>query len=536
MYRFILAQRFIDKGIALPELLKKRIQQLQRSKQLSTLQGIRRGIEKESMRVSALGEISQTPHPTSLGSALTHPSITTDYSEALLEFITPVYQDPSQAINYLVDVHAFTYQNINDEKLWSTSMPCILKGEMSIPIADYGTSNIGRLKHVYRHGLWHRYGRFMQTIAGIHYNFSMPDSFWLAMQSSEERKDSLQSIRSDYYFALVRNFRRYSWLLLYLFGASPALCKSFLNGREHDLESLDENSLFAPHGTSLRMSDLGYQNSTQSSLNVSFNSLEGYVTSLDAAIKTTCAEYETIGVKNNDQYMQLSTNILQIENEYYSDIRPKRVAQSGERPSSALKLRGVEYIEVRCLDLNPFLPVGIDVEQVKFLDVFLLTCLLLESPQISEDESKQIRYNIDHIAYFGRESDLRLFNQSTAVSAKSWSLSFFENLAMVAEVMDGVHGGMSYRAAVESQKEKVLNPELTPSAQVINTMRKNNWSYYQFANELSTEHERYFKSKSLNESVMSSFIQQAQESLNQQEALEASDKVSFDDFVTEYMA
>ncbi|WP_303854611.1 fatty acid cis/trans isomerase, partial [Salinicola salarius] len=167
---------------------------------------LRRGIEKEGLRVDAEGSIVQTAHPHGLGSKLTHPHITTDYSEALLEYITPVYCRPADALSFLGDLVRFTYRQLDGEWIWPASMPARLQGNDSIPIADYGTSNIGTMKHVYRKGLDARYGRIMQSIAGIHYNVSLPDDIWPLLQKLEGRQDeSLQGYRSTRYFDLIRN-------------------------------------------------------------------------------------------------------------------------------------------------------------------------------------------------------------------------------------------------------------------------------------------------------------------------------------------
>ncbi|HEX4975680.1 MAG TPA: glutamate--cysteine ligase, partial [Pseudomonadales bacterium] len=197
--------------------------QLTNASQAQTLKQLRRGIEKESLRVTPEGRLAQTPHSKRLGSALTNPAITTDYSEALLEFITPAFPSVDETLAYLKKTHVFTYQNIENELLWVNSMPCIMGDDDGIPIAQYGTSNSGRMKTVYRNGLGYRYGRRMQTIAGIHYNFSFPDEFWQAFQVNEQNTQTLRDFASSSYFALIRNFQRFSPLLIYLFGASPAV-------------------------------------------------------------------------------------------------------------------------------------------------------------------------------------------------------------------------------------------------------------------------------------------------------------------------
>ena len=325
------------------------------------LQGIRRGIEKESLRSLSSGALAATPHPQALGSALTHPHITTDFSESQIELITGVHAGIEDCLGELRRVQNYTLASMGEEMLWVSSMPCGLPTDDAIPLGQYGSSNVGQAKTVYRSGLGYRYGRRMQTISGIHYNWSLPE------------------VSSQDYFALIRNFRRHAFLLLYLFGASPAVCSTFVQGRSHSLQELHPGTMGLPYATSLRMGRLGYQSDAQSALAVSYNSLEGYAASLHQALTEPYAPYVDIGVRNADgSFKQLATSLLQIENEFYGTIRPKRVIFQGERPLHALRERGVEYVEVRLMDLDPFETVGINAQTMRFLDVFLLHCLKTE--------------------------------------------------------------------------------------------------------------------------------------------------------------
>ncbi|MDP1716867.1 MAG: glutamate--cysteine ligase, partial [Burkholderiales bacterium] len=308
-----------------------------------------RGIEKESLRVRPDGMLADTPHPAALGSALTHPHITTDFSESQLELITGVHAGIEPCLEELTEIHQVVYRHVGDEMLWCASMPCSLPADDDIPIGQYGRSNVGRAKTVYRHGLAHRYGRRMQTISGIHYNFSLPEAAWPLLQQADAHHGAAQSYQNDAYFSLIRNFRRYSWLLLYLFGASPAVCKTFVAGREHALQSLTRGTLYLPGSTSLRMGPLGYQSEAQAALAVSYNSLESYGRSLYGALTEPYPPYAAIGIRDGEDYRQLNTTLLQIENEFYGTIRPKRPIRPGERPLHALRERGVEYVEVRCM-------------------------------------------------------------------------------------------------------------------------------------------------------------------------------------------
>src|SRR5437763_5417722 len=367
------------------------------------LQGIRRGIEKESLRVRPDGSLAQTLHPAALGSALTHPHITTGFAESQLELITGAQTSVEKCLEELTQIHQVVYKAIGEEVLWCASMPCNLPSDHLIPIGRYGTSNVGRAKTVYRLGLAHRYGRRMQAISGIHYNFSLPD------------------VTDEQYFGLIRNFRRASWLLLYLFGASPAACSSFVAGRNHELIEPAPGKHSAPHATSLLMGRLGYQSDAQASLCVSYNDLEHYTASLYEALTQPYPDYEKIGIRNGDDYKQLNTTLLQIENEFYSTIRPKRRIQRGERPLHALRERGVEYVEVRLMDLDPFVPIGITEATCRFLDVFLLHCLLAASPPDTPREIREVRDNLQRVAHRGRETGLLLLRNGTEVPLADWA-------------------------------------------------------------------------------------------------------------------
>lgn len=516
-----------------------RLTLLQSAPLKSQLAHIVRGIEKEGLRATPGGDLAQTPHPKGLGSALTHNSITTDYSEALLEFITPALESPDAAVNCLRDIHAYTYNHLGDELIWPASMPCILHGEDSIPIANYGSSNIGTLKHVYRIGLAYRYGKMMQAIAGVHYNFSLPKDFWPLYRSALGCNQNNQDFQTEQYFALIRNFHRYSWLVLYLFGASPALCASFMEGQEHHLDNLDEHTLYAAEATSLRMGDLGYQNDAQQGISVCYNSLERYVEGLGKAIHTPHPAYQSLGIKVDGKYRQLNANILQIENEYYSDIRPKRVTPSCQKPLHILAQQGVEYIEVRNLDINPFLPVGIDEQQIRFMDSFLLFCLLEDSPSCEEEQTGVNIQNKSRVVNQGRSKDLQLFEAIDKTrSLHDWGTDLLDKISRVAEQLDQAHRKQQdglYQQAVTAQRAKLSDSSLTPSAQVMAAL-KGGRSFAELSLELAHKHKTFFATHPLADSAFDKLTEQSKQSLQKQRELEASDTESFDAFLARYNA
>ena len=492
-----------------------------------------RGIEKEGLRVKTDTSISQIPHQAALGSALTHPYITTDYSEALLEFITPVRDSASKVLDFLQTAHSYTYQHLGDELIWPASMPGVIDEELDVPIAQYGQSNVGQLKHVYRHGLWHRYGRKMQCIAGLHYNFSVADELWSEL-AKIQNKPLDQNFISEGYFSLIRNFRRNSWLLLYLFGASPTLDKSFVKGKEHPLQELDDDSLYLPYATSLRMSGLGYQNNAQDGLFVCFNGLPSYTNTLHQAMQQSVPAYEELGVKKSDTYFQLNTNLLQIENEYYSDIRPKRNSKQGEKPLTALNEHGVEYIEVRCLDLNPFMGLGIDESQIHFMDLFLSYCLLSNSPVLEEAECKEVADNQHNVVLDGRNPEFTLMRKGISTPLKTWAFEVLQDMHALAEVLDDKHSGNHYQTALKIMLERVENSDLTPSAKVLHDMKVKGISFKEFALQQakvhSTQHQQALEVKKAAE-----WSEVAEKSLQKQQDIEDIDDVTFDQYLADYL-
>jgi glutamate--cysteine ligase len=500
-------------------------------------QGLR-GIERETLRVDRHGHLARTPHPRALGSALTHPQITTDYAEALLEFITPAEHDIGLVLHRLDAIHRHAYSKLGDELLWSESMPCELPPEEDIQIAWYGSSNIGMLKHVYRRGLALRYGKAMQCIAGIHYNYSLPERLWDVLLHSEgveqERRSGLRAFQSESYIALIRNFRRYSWLLMYLFGSSPVLSASFLRGRPHQLEQLTGDTLYLPWATSLRMSDLGYQNDAQSGLTPHENSLESYVTTMMDAVRRPHPPYQEIGTRRDGEWIQLSTNVLQIENEYYSTIRPKRVIRTGERPVQALCRRGVQYVEVRCMDIDPFEPVGISVETGRFLDTFLLFCALDESPLINQMESQVHARNFVRAVKEGRKPGLTLTRDREEIELRAWAEELIARLRPLAALLDEQHNeGAVHAASLDIQAAKIADPARTPSARVLEEVRELG-SAAAFGLRQSELHAASFRDSALLPVETAMFEELAATSLAEQAELERTQSSDFDDFVERY--
>lgn len=502
-----------------------------------SLSGGLKGVEKEALRVRPDGLLADTPHPRLLGSALTNRFITTDFSEALLEFVTPAFGNTWETLGFLCDIHRFTHERLDDELLWPASMPCRIPAEPDIPIAQYGSSNVGRMKTIYRRGLGYRYGRSMQTIAGIHFNYSVPESFWPAWQEREQQRGELNAFRSAGYLELVRNFRRFGWLVLYLFGASPALCRSFAANAGTDMPRFDGHTLYEPFGTSLRMSDLGYNNRTQAKINISLNSLDEYVRDLSAAIRTPEPAFERVGVKVDGEYRQLSANRLQIENEYYSPARPKRTAFSGERPTAALLRGGIEYVEIRSLDINPFDPAGISQNAMRFMEAFLLYCLLEDSPPLDDAGWDESAENHARTARHGREASLQLLRDGREQALADWGREIVDGVGLVAELIDAATNGRDYAHAVEAQRAKLADAGRTPSARLLAELENTEDSFFDFAMQAARGHRDYFRSLAPgNPERQAELEREARDSVRRQREIEASDRMSFDEYLQSYFA
>jgi glutamate--cysteine ligase len=518
-------------------VFERRLAALVNGGQPEILQGGRKGVEKESLRVVPSGALAQTPHPRLLGSALTNEHITTDYSESLIELVTPAFTTSWELLQYLLDLHQFVYRHLGDELLWATSMPGAIERDEDIPIAQFGSSHVGQMKTIYRQGLGLRYGRMMQAISGVHFNYSFPLSFWEAYADVFQSHDHGTQFVSARYFDLLRNYRRYGWIVLYLFGISPVVCKSFLKGRDIQLPEFTSDTVYEPHATSLRMSDVGYRNRNQSGLAVSVNSLDEYVRDLTHAITTPYPPYEALGVKVDGEYRQLNANILQIENEYYSFIRPKRVARSGERPTKALQRAGVEYVEVRALDVSAFDPVGVNQSKLRFLEAFMALCLLKESPPIGESEQGALDQNHVTVARRGREPGLTLWRDGHTVPMGDWARELLDSMVGICETLDRGNASRPYSQALATQAAKVEDVARTPSARLMQELTTTGESFFDLALRMSATHKAYFLDLyPSNAERLGEFRQEAEESLAKQRQIEATDRGTFEDYLARYFA
>jgi glutamate--cysteine ligase len=515
-------------------VFERRLAALVNSREHGALPGGRRGLERETLRVTPRGRVSARPHPEALGSALANPHVTTDYSEALLELVTPTFRDHAALAHYLFELHAWVQRHLEDELLWASSMPCEIAGEDEVPIARYGRSHRGRFKEIYRRGLQTRYGGTMQAIAGAHFNYSFADALWPVWADIEGQADSA-ALRSAAYFALVRNYRRLGWLPLYLFGASPALSNSLVRARDDaTLQPLGSRTLYLPHATSLRMSDLGYRN--QGGVSVSVNSLEQYVRDLRHATHTVHPPFAALGVLVGGDYRQLNDCLLQIDNEYYSSIRPKRTPRTGELTSVALRRDGVEYVEVRALDLCPFEPTGICPDELHFMEAFLGLCLLRDGAAIESAGLEEADRNQLAVARRGREPGLQLERDGRRLPLAGWAAELLDGMEGVCELLDRGDPATPYSRALARQADKLRDPALTPSARLLQGLREADGDFPAFTLGLSAGHATTLAAQEGRDATLqAAFAEEAQESLREQSRIEAADQGSFAQYLAQVL-
>ena len=499
------------------------------------LSRLQRGVEREALRILPDGSLSNRSHPTLLGSPLTHRSITTDFAEAQLELITGTHTSAEHCYEELLNVHRFVASTLEDELLWPASMPCGLGAEETIKIAEYGRSNAAKMKEVYRSGLAHRYGRVMQTISGIHYNFSLPDSLWEDL-ATYENTESSQSFQDSGYLRLSRNFRLHGWFLLLLFGASPMVCRSFLRNNEHNLQVLDETTGYLPYATSLRMGPLGYQSADQAAVFIDHNSLSGFAESLLPTLTETHSKYQTIGILKDGEFLQLNDALLQIEAEYYGTIRIKRKTQPAERALLALKRRGIEYVEVRCVDIDPFEPVGISVETMRFLDIFLLHCLLSDNEGESKEQAQLNLSNQLRTVHEGLDSNTQLKTANGEVSIREWAQEILADCLQIASKLDQFQETPVFTQAVESQSKTLNNLRISPSARLQKQCRDFNQSFSSVGLELAREHMTTLIEQPLSDKVIRQFKDETERSNTARETLENAESETFESYLKRFLS
>jgi glutamate--cysteine ligase len=526
------------------------LRQLSEHTSSSPLDGIIRGVEKENLRVDTQGRYLITPHPKTLGSPLTHPFITTDFSESLLECVTPPVTGRSSLFKSLQDIQAYVVQNLQSQNepefLWPYSMPYLQTQEEvnRVPLAYYGSSHAARMKRVYRQGLVSRYGNAMQLIAGIHYNISFPEHLLQQLGSLPDfPQESGQTLISDRYMGLIRNFIRYQWVLAYLFGASPSCFSASLRKRHIPsyLRKLPDRSFVGDYVCSLRLGDLGYHNSVQAGIQLGFDCVKKYAKDLLMATQVPDNHLlDSVVVDVEGHYHQLNRNLLQIENEYYFNIRPKsnpKMSQ-GERPAVALYNHGIEYIEFRGLDLDPLNPLGLSPETAAFCDLFLFYMLLMESPSLTNIDKTQGFCNLKTVVECGRHPQCKIMFRDKQTEIKSALAQIVEQMEPLAVWMDAADSSSenTYQKALNLQRDVAKGDALNLSGRLIACWQNSRLSWHDFLCEQQKIHTDFLSSYVLPEPLKNEWSLLVEKSFEDQKILESKNDISFEEYLENYFS
>jgi glutamate--cysteine ligase len=489
------------------------------------------GIEKESLRIIETN-ISQNLHPTSIGSSLFNKYITTDFSEAQLEFVTPPTKNSQSSVQTLDDIQHFVSNKIEDEYLWPFSIPPNFKNDLDVKIAKYGSSDLARFKELYRLGLAHRYGRAMQAISGVHFNFSFPEAIWKSSLFYNQSK-SLKTIRSNNYLSILRNVFRLNWLILYLFGSSPIILKNYLRESDNAYPKIDDDTYYLPFATSLRMSDLGYQNLGRQNMIASTNSLDNYISDLRQATNTISKDFHAISEKFSPNIVQINGNIIQIEDEYYAVARPKSMSQKHRRLSTNLNVSGIDYIELRSLDINPFLREGISSKDITFLEVLFIYSLFKKDTPISSEEQKDISYNDFLVSRKGRSPDLFILDNGNRVSFKDKAKIVLDDMMIIAEYLDQDNNG--YIQSIERMLTRIEDPSKTLSALLLDKSLSDSNGFIGLGNTIGQENRKYYRSLDSSDNINWELLEkESKDSISQMNKAIPSTNESFQLFLNNY--
>ncbi len=421
------------------------------------------GLEKENLRVKEGGRLDQSDHPVSKSDPF-YDAIVKDFAVSQVEFVTKPMKTPGAALDEmkrLQDHFLETY----DSHLWPFSMPCHIDKEEDIRIAEFDDSEEGRAARGYREMLAQRHGKKMQLISGVHYNFSYSDDL-VAMYQKLYMPDALnmKQVKNNLYFHVARNLLRYKWLLIYLYGASPFVDASYKEDVTKELKSIEHccaccneaHTFYEDYGTSLRMSRYGYHNKLQEEMSISYNHLEEYI------------EHMRNGI---DQ------GILQKESEYYAPLRFKNSKGIKGSMLNALEADGVEYLELRLFDLNPYEVYGMTEEQMYLTHLFLVCSIIKSSPWISKEEMNQIYANGQLVSLFGRKEGQEVFYRGDYHTIPKLGSQILEDLREIASLLDRNDPNGPYLRAVKSAEEVLADPTMLISSKLTKELLTDGLSY-----------------------------------------------------------
>lgn len=451
-------------------------------KDLDLVDGVQNGnfgLEKENLRVDYNGHLALTPHPAVFGDKKKNPYITVDFSESQVEMITPSFKKVKDTYYFMENLHDIVTENLDGEYLWPQSLPPIVPEEDKIPVAQFKQD---KASEEYRDNLAKKYGKYLQLLSGIHYNFSFDSDFINDFYKKSGYEGSYKDFKNELYMKVARNYMKHSWLLVYLLGASVVIHKSYSPNCVAKMQSFGEDTFYLENGISFRNSTCGYRNKKE--LYISHNSLEEYISDLKKFI---------------------ADGTIQGAREYYSSLRLK-----SKNPSDllgSLEKDGIEYLEVRSIDLNPFARIGINLEDMEFIHFFLMHMLIKGECTFTKEDYLAAKENEKMLATHGLDKEFTLtgvcggkFQVTDLVKAIFEEMKAnFKELGIYDEDMDRVFKyqlnkvedvkNLYFNRLIDAvEKEGYINFHLKTAEKALDYTKKNSFSLKNYEDmELSTQ-------------------------------------------------
>ncbi|HAT4181976.1 bifunctional glutamate--cysteine ligase GshA/glutathione synthetase GshB [Clostridium perfringens] len=425
------------------------------------------GLEKENVRVTESGNLALTPHPKAFGDREKNAYIKTDFSESQLEMVTPVCNTLEEVYSFICNLNKVVSLEImkNGEFLWPQSNPPILPREEEIPIAKLSN----REDELYRENLSYKYGKKKQVISGIHYNFSFKEEFIKLLYKELKVEKDFREFKDDIYLRMARNFQKYHWLLIYLTGASPVFHESYIEEIKEEGEKLGEDSYYIKDDTSLRNSSYGYKN--KKDYYVSYNSIEEYASDIKNLVK----DKEIQSIK-----------------EYYNPIRLKSLGS--EDMLESLLHKGIDYLEVRLLDLDPLSIQGVSKETLYLVHLFMIYTLLKENKEITYKDQEEFFKNHDMVALKGRNEEAVIYENGVPVLLKDKGREILSEMDEIVEIL--FSNNEEFKNVIKRALEKINNPHDTISEKLIKDIKEE--GYVNFHMRLAKDYLNNFKNKEFN--------------------------------------
>ena len=402
------------------------------------------GIEWECLRATSDGKLSLTPHPSVFGDKLTNPLVTTDFSESQIEIITPTFDSIDEAF----DTFSFLSDVVNsslpdDEYLWFQSLPCILPYYEDIPIAQY--SEEGQDSQKYREELARKYGLQKQMISGVHFNFSFSDETLREMYDAMGCDLTCQEFKNEVYLKITRNYLRYCWLIIYLTGCSIGTHKSFSADCIHLMDAQDDfGSYYSTHGPSFRNASCGYKN-----------------------LKELYPSYDSVNEFVRDVNQFIDDGDLSEAKELYTQIRLK--PKDPKDFLNSLEKDGIQYVEIRTLDINPFYKCGLVKHDMNFLHLFLIY-MLVKSESDYANWQKEAKINEERTAEHAYDEDMRLLKDGVEVTLKDWASEIINEMYGMCDVLN-----LDGYQTLNLMHDRVKNPDLTYGKRLLKLIEENGY-------------------------------------------------------------